>query len=161
MTFPRVFAKLLAAKASLTAIVASAALMLAPAAALAFDFKSIGAAPAVLYDAPSLKGGKLYVAPRGMPVEVVLSYGEWVKVRDASGEMAWTEAKLLSPKRMVVVRSANAKVRPTADETGIPLMSADKGVLLELADTQVSQWVKVRHKDGIIGYIKAIDIWGI
>jgi hypothetical protein len=75
--------------------------------------------------------------------------------------MAWTEAKLLSPKRMVVVRSANAKVRPTPDESGIPLMTADKGVLLELADPQVSQWVKVRHKDGIIGYIKAIDIWGI
>lgn len=152
MTFPSKLA---------SAVIASAAFLLAPALAQAFDFKSVGAAPAVLYDAPSLKGGKLYVAPRGMPVEVVLSYGEWVKVRDASGDMAWTEAKLLSPKRMVVVRSANAKIRPTPDESGIPLMSADKGVLLELADTGVSQWIKVRHKDGIIGYIKAVDIWGI
>jgi SH3-like domain-containing protein len=135
--------------------------LLAAASAHAFDFKSVGAAPAILYDAPSLKGGKLFVAPRGMPVEVVLSYGEWVKVRDMSGEMAWTEAKLLSPKRTVIVRSANAKVRPTPDEAAIPLMTADKGVLLELADPQVSTWVKVRHKDGIIGYIKAIDIWGI
>lgn len=142
-------------------ILASAVLLAASAAAHAFDFKSVGAAPAILYDAPSVRGGKLYIAPRGMPVEVVLTYGEWVKVRDASGDMAWTEAKALSPKRNVVVRTMGAKVRPTADDSGIPLMTADKGVLLELADPQVSTWIKVRHKDGIIGYIKAIDIWGI
>jgi SH3-like domain-containing protein len=147
MTFPRLFA--------------SAFLLLAAAGAQAFDFKSVGAAPAVLYDAPSLRGGKLFIAPRGMPVEVVLSYGEWVKVRDASGDMAWTEAKLLSAKRFVVVRANGARVRPTADDNGIPLMTADKGVLLELADPQASTWVKVRHKDGIIGYIKAAEIWGI
>ena len=136
-------------------------MLLAAAGAQAFDFKTIGAAPAILYDAPSLRGGKLFIAPRGMPVEVVLSYGEWVKVRDASGDMAWTEAKLLSAKRNVVVRVTGAKVRPTADDSGIPLMTADKGVLLELADPHASTWVKVRHKDGIIGYIKAIEIWGI
>jgi SH3-like domain-containing protein len=140
---------------------ASALLLLAMTSAQAFDFKSVGAAPAILYDAPSLKGGKLYVAPRGMPVEVVLSYGEWVKVRDASGDMAWTEASALSPKRTVVVRNAGAKVRATPDDNGAALMSADKGVLLELADPQVAGWAKVRHKDGIIGYIKASDIWGI
>jgi SH3-like domain-containing protein len=147
MTLPRIFA--------------SAALLLAAASAQAFDFKSVGAAPAILYDAPSVRGGKLFIAPRGMPVEVVLSYGEWVKVRDATGEMAWTEAKLLSAKRNLVVRVAGAKVRPTADDNGIPLMTADKGVILELADPQASTWVKVRHKDGIIGYIKASEIWGI
>ena len=147
MTFPR--------------FLVSAALLLAAATAQAFDFKTVGATPAILYDAPSLRGGKLFIAPRGMPVEVVLSYGEWVKVRDASGDMAWTEAKLLSAKRNVVVRVSGAKVRPTADDSGIALMMADKGVLLELADPQASSWVKVRHKDGIIGYIKATEVWGI
>ncbi|HEU4775239.1 MAG TPA: SH3 domain-containing protein [Telluria sp.] len=146
---------------TLPRIIASALLLLAAAGAQAFDFKSVGPNPAILYDAPSVRGIKLFVAPRGMPVEVVLTYGEWVKVRDASGDMAWTEARALSPKRNVVVRNTGAKVRPTADDNGIPLMTADKGVLLELADPQVSAWVKVRHKDGIIGYIKAVDIWGI
>ena len=142
-------------------LIAVAVFLLASAAAQAFDFKTVGNTPAILYDAPSLKGGKLYVAPRGMPVEVMLSYGDWVKVRDASGEMAWTEASALSGKRNVVVRSAGAKVRPAPDDSAPVLMTADKGVLLELADPQVSSWVKVRHKDGIIGYIKANDVWGI
>ncbi len=142
-------------------LIASALLLLASAYAHAVDFKSVGPAPAILYDAPSLKGSKLYVAPPGMPVEVVLGYGDWVKVRDASGEIAWTEANLLSAKRNVVVRNADAKIRPTPDDNAVPLMMADKGVLLELADPHVSAWVKVRHKDGIIGYIKAVDVWGI
>jgi SH3-like domain-containing protein len=142
-------------------LVSGALLMLVSASGAAFDFKSVGAAPAILYDAPSVKGGKLYVAPRGMPVEVVLSYGEWVKVRDIGGDMAWTEAKLLSARRNVIVRNANAKVRATADEAGATLMTADKGVLLELVDPQASTWIKVRHKDGIAGFIKAADVWGI
>lgn len=141
--------------------ITGALLMLASAAGAAFDFKTVGAAPAILYDAPSVKGGKLYVAPRGMPVEVVLSYGDWVKLRDASGEMAWAEAKLLSARRNVVVRTPNAKLRATSDEAAATVMTADKGVLLELVDPQAGAWLKVRHKDGIAGFIRAADVWGI
>ncbi|MBW8901742.1 MAG: SH3 domain-containing protein, partial [Massilia sp.] len=56
---------------------------------------------------------------------------------------------------------AGAKVRATADEASPIVMTADKGVLLELADPQVTTWVKVRHKDGITGFIRAGEIWGI
>ena len=142
-------------------LVSGALLMLASASGFAFDFKTVGAAPAILYDAPSSKGGKLYVAPRGMPVEVVLSYGEWVKVRDSNGDMAWTEAKSLSPRRNVIVRNPNAKVRGASDEAAPTLMTADKGVLLELVDPQTGAWIRVRHKDGITGFIRAADVWGI
>ena len=147
MTFPR--------------ILSGAALLLAMAGAHALEFKTIGTAPAILYDAPSIKGGKLFIAPRGMPVEIVLTYGEWVKVRDASGELAWTEAKVLSARRNVVVRNGGARVRSAADESATAVFSADKGVLLELGDTHAGAWIKVRHKDGSAGFIKASDIWGI
>jgi SH3-like domain-containing protein len=141
--------------------IAGVLLLLAAGASSAFDFKSIGAAPAILYDAPSPKGSKLFIAPAGMPVEVVLSYGDWVKVRDVSGELAWTEAKALSARRNVIVRNANVKVYASPDESAPAVMIADKGVLLELVDPQVSTWVKVRHKDGTAGFVKASDIWGI
>jgi SH3-like domain-containing protein len=141
--------------------IAGALLMLACGTAAAFDFKTVGTTALILYDAPSIKGGKLYVAPFGMPVEVVLGYGEWVKVRDISGDMGWTEAKFLSAKRNVMVRVAGAKVRAAPDEASAALMSADKGVLLELADPQAGPWIKVRHKDGIAGFVKASEVWGI
>ena len=140
---------------------AGAVLLLATAASHAVDFKTVGAAPVILYDAPSAKGGKLYVAPRGMPLEVVLSYGEWVKVRDASGEMAWTEAKGLSAKRNVVARAANLKVRASPDDTASAILLVDKGVLLEVSEQPSSGWVKVRHKDGLSGYVKTSEVWGL
>lgn len=146
MTFPR--------------LIAGATLMLAATAGHAFDFKSVGPAPVILYDAPSVKGTKLFVVPRGAPLEVVLAYGDWVKVRDAGGELAWTEAKGLSAKRMLIVRNANVKVRATPEESGAPVFIADKGVLLELADSDTAGWLKVRHRDGQVGYVKNTDVWG-
>ena len=135
--------------------------LLACAHAWAADFRSIGAPSVVLYDAPSLKGGKRYIAPQGMPVEIVSRYGDWVKVRDVDGEMAWTETKGLSARRNVVVKALSARVRAAPDENAAILMTADKGVLLELSDPQASEWVRVRHQDGIAGYVRVTEIWGI
>lgn len=144
----------------LSRAIASALLTLAMASAQAFDFKTIASGPVILYDAPSVKGGKLFIAPRGMPVEVVLTYGEWAKVRDVTGDMAWIEQRLLSPRRNVVVRAANARVRAQPEESASAVMSAERGVLLELVDVQ-GAWVKVRHRDGITGFIRSSDIWGV
>lgn len=126
----------------------------------AVDFKSIGAAPAVLYDAPSAKGRKVFVAPRGMPVEIVLSYGEWSKVRDAGGDLSWIESKQLTPRRMLVVTVASARLRAAADENASTVLTAERGVLLELTDPVVSGWLKVRHRDGVVAFVKATDVWG-
>ena len=127
----------------------------------ALEFKSIGATPVVLYDAPSLKGGKLYVAPRGMPVEVILTYGAWSKVRDMAGDLSWVESKDLVARRNVIVRVSNAKVRVTPDESAALAFSADKNVLLELAESIAGGWVKVKHRDGQMGYIKISEVWGV
>lgn len=141
-------------------LIASLLLVAAPAVS-AFDFKSVGAPSVILYDTPSSKGTKMYVAPRGMPLQVVSSYGEWVKVRDANGELAWTEAKGLSARRNVVVRTPGAKVFSGPDETSQVLMTADKGVVLELVDPTALTWIRVRHRDGIQGYVRSNDVWGL
>ena len=130
------------------------------ASAYAVDFKLIGAAPAVLYDAPSEKGRKVFVAPRGMPVEIVLTYGEWTKVRDAGGDLSWVESRQLSNKRIVVVTAANARLRASADDAAPVVATVERGVLLELADPVASGWIKVRHRDGVTGFVKATEVWG-
>lgn len=138
-----------------------AAVLLASAAgAHALEFKSVGATPAILYDAPSQKGRKVFVAPRGMPVEIVLTYGEWTKVRDVSGDLSWVQSIQLQSNRMAVVKVANAKVRAIADDAGVPVFSADKGVLLELVEPIAGGWLKVRHRDGQGGFVKASEVWG-
>ncbi len=139
---------------------ASVLLMLACTTASAFDFRSVGVPSAVLYNAPSAKGSKRYVAPRGMPLEIVARYGDWVKVRDAEGELSWTEAKGLVAQRNVVVKAAQARVRAAPDDNAALVMTADKGVLLELIDTLGTGWTQVRHRDGIVGFVRNTEVWG-
>ena len=141
-------------------VVLTAVLLCAAGAAQALEFKSVGAAPAVLYDAPSPKARKVFVAPRGMPVEVVLTYGDWTKVRDASGDLSWVQSKQLVAQRNVMVSAGSARVRAAAEENSPVVFSADKGVLLELADRAPAGWVKVRHRDGPAGFARAADVWG-
>ena len=128
--------------------------------AYALDYKSIGAAPAVLYDAPSARGKKVFVAPRNMPVEVILTYGEWSKVRDASGDLAWVESKALAAKRFVIVKAALARIHAGPEESSATVFNAEKNVLLELVEPVSSGWVKVRHRDGQMGFVKANEVWG-
>ncbi|NMM26607.1 MAG: hypothetical protein HHJ12_04765 [Glaciimonas sp.] len=126
----------------------------------AVDFKSVAAAPAIMYDAPSVRGAKLFIAPRNMPLEVILSYGDWTKVRDVSGDLSWVESSALNAQRWVVVNVANARVLASQDETAGVVFSADKNVLLELLAPATSGWLKVKHRDGQSGYVKAADVWG-
>ncbi len=126
----------------------------------AADFRSIGATPAVLYDAPSEKGRKVFVAPRNMPVEVVLTYQDWVKVRDVAGDLSWVEARALNSKRYVISNVPMLKVKAAADDASAAVMTADKGVLFELAEQPASGWIKVRHRDGPAGYVRAAEVWG-
>jgi len=145
---------------SVRLFVLSAALLSAAGAVHALEFKSVGAAPAVLYDAPAAKGRKMFIAPRGMPVEVVLTYGEWTKVRDMSGDLAWVQSRSLVPQRNVIVSASAARVRTSAEEGAPVLFTADKGVLLELVDPVAGGWVKVRHRDGQTGFVRGAEVWG-
>jgi len=129
-------------------------------AAHAVEFKSVGADPVVAYDAPGTKGRKMFAVPRGMPVETILTYGDWTKVRDSAGDLFWLESKSLTTRRTLVVKVANVKVHASADDASPLAFSADKGVLLELAEPVVSGWIKVKHRDGQSGYLKAAEVWG-
>lgn len=113
-----------------------------------------------MYDAPAPKARKLYVAPSGMPVEIVVSTAEWSRVRDAAGELAWIENKSLSEKRMLVVEVAQASARRSAADSAAVAFIVTKGVLLELASPIASGWIKIRHRDGDVGYLKAEEVWG-
>ena len=71
---------------------AAAALAFALAAsASAAEYASVGTAGAVLYDGPSPSATKLFVAPKGMPIELISVIRLWVKVRDVFGDVMWIE----------------------------------------------------------------------
>ncbi|HNC51061.1 MAG TPA: SH3 domain-containing protein [Accumulibacter sp.] len=127
---------------------------------LAIEYRSVNVAT-VLYDAPSLKGNKLFVIKRGTPVELVVNLEGWSKVRDADGGLAWIESKALINRRSVIVTAGRATVRQGADEAASVVFEAEKNVSLEYIETAPGGWVKVRHRDGQVGFVRANQIWGL
>jgi hypothetical protein len=77
------------------------------------------------------------------------------------------QSKLLSDKRMVVVRAPVADVRAAAEEGAPVVFRAERDVLLEIAEaaaspstTQMPGWIKVRHRDGQAGYVRLSQVFG-
>ena len=137
--------------------IAAAAFPLAGAA----EFRSIAEAAVVLYDAPSTRATKLYVASRNLPVEVISTDGAWVKVRDPLGGLSWIERKLLADKRTVIVAIPFADVRQSAEEAAPLVFQAQQGVILDLVETGATGWARVRHADGATGFVRIGQVWGL
>lgn len=141
-------------------IVLGAVLLAATAPAYALDYVSVADGSAILYDAPSLKAKKIFVASRYLPLEQVVSLDSWVKVRDSSGSLSWIEKRALSSKRFVVVTVELAAIRQAPEENAAVVSQAQQQVVLELLENTGGGWLKVQHQDGVTGYVKAADVWG-
>ena len=137
-------------------------------AALAADYRSVGEAAAVLYDAPSAKAKPLFVLGHDTPLEVIVPVEGWSKVRDAGGTIGWVEKKSLADKRTLVVRVPVAEVRANPDDNSALVFRAEHSVLLDLAETATSAaamtapgWAKVRHRDGQTGFVRITQVFGL
>jgi SH3-like domain-containing protein len=133
----------------------------APLAAGAAEFRALGDRPAVLYDAPSVKADRLFIASRHYPFEVLVKLDQWTKVRDANGEVAWVENKSLGDRQTVVVTVPLADVRAAPNAQSPLVFEAYKQVLLEITEAPADGWVRVRHRDGQQGYIRLSHVWGV
>jgi SH3-like domain-containing protein len=136
------------------------AMLAAAAPALALDYRSVTEA-APVYDAPSAKAKPLFVVLPGTPVELVVSLDGWSKVRDSKGDLTWIEKKHLSEKRTVMVRFDRAQVRAAADDKAALAFEAERDVVLELLEAVPGGWIKVKHRDGQTGFLKAPQVWGL
>ena len=130
-------------------------------AALAIDYRSVDVPAAVLYDAPSQKGKKLYLIKAQTPVEVVVRLEGWFKVRDVEGTLAWIEARHLGERRTLVVTAVQGEIRQ-ADNAEAPVLAVlEKWVAVDFLETASPGWAKVRHRDGAVGYIRSTQVWGL
>ena len=133
------------------------------------EFRSIGDAPAIVYDAPSVKAKKLFVASRDYPLEVIVNIEGWVKVRDAAGDLFWVEKKVLSERRMLLVSVPLVDVRQAAEDNAAVVFRAQAGVVLEWQGQTATAgtppvapgWVRVRHRDGSQGFVRVSEVWGL
>ena len=140
------------------ALVLAAMLPALPAAAL--EYLSV-ANPAIMYDAPSLKGRPLFIVKAGTPVEVIVHADGFVKVLDSQGTLAWLDKRQLSDKRTLLVKSERAPVRIEANDAAPLAFEAANGVVLDMAGSPVNGWVAVKHRDGQSGFVRTQHVFGL
>jgi SH3-like domain-containing protein len=127
--------------------------------ARAIEYRTVESAT-VLYDTPSLTGTKLFVIRRDTPVEVIVDRESLVKVRDSEGTLAWIEKKDLSARRMLIVKAERAAILKSPADTAPLAFEAERNVSLDYLETVPGGWIKVRHRDGQEGYVRAAEVWG-
>ena len=142
-------------------VLAACSLIGAAGSALALDYLSVGVPAAILYDAPSQAGKKLYLIRQQTPVEVVVRLEGWFKVRDAEGTLAWIESRQVSEQRTLIVTAPRAQIRKADREDAAVLAELDKWVAIDFVEPASPGWAKVRHRDGATGYIRSMQVWGL
>ena len=128
----------------------------------AAEFRAVTEEAAVLYDAPSAQAKKLFVVNQGYPLEVIVVVEGWIKVRDANGGLSWVDAKQVSAKlRTVMVKTPLAQVRQAADDNASMVFQAQQNVVMELSEVVPGGWLRVRHRDGVSGFVRVTQVWGV
>ena len=140
---------------------ATFATLLGVASAYSADYASIESPAAILYDTPSLKGKKLYLIKSQTPVEVLVRISGWVKIRDAEGSIAWLEPRYLSEQRTVMVTQAKAQLRQADRPDAAVLAEYGKWVVLQWIEPASPGWAKVKHRDGVVGFVRQTQVWGL
>ena len=133
---------------------------LAACSAAAAEFRSVGEHAAILYDAPSARADRLFVATREYPFEVLVRLDQWTKVRDVNGEVGWIENRALGDLHTVMVSVPLADVRAAPDPQSALVFEAYKQVVLQVVEPPADGWIKVRHRDGQQGYVRLSHVWG-
>jgi SH3-like domain-containing protein len=128
--------------------------------AWALEYRSTGRA-ALLYDAPSTASGKVAIAGNGLPLEVVVDSGAWVKVRDPNGHLAWIEKSSLGGPKKVMVKADVSLIRQQPLFDADVVFRAARGVLLDITgESDTYGWLPVKHADGLAGWMPAYEAWG-
>lgn len=124
------------------------------------DFVSVRERSAILYDAPSIQAKKLFVVNRFMPFEQVVTLNSWVKVRDRSGGLYWIEKRVLSNDRYVFALQPLVDARAEPDSDAARVFQVRQQIALRFVESTGTGWIKVRHQDGNIGYVRSTEVWG-
>ena len=134
-------------------------LLLLPSLATA-EYRTVNVPKAIVYDSPSAQGKKLYLLSQGYPVEVIVNLAEWVKVRDQQGGLSWIDAKQLSTQRTLLI-SSPVEIKKTPELGGVVVARVEKDVVVDLLETAKNGWVKVKHRDGLVGFVQTSAVWGL
>lgn len=95
-----------------------------------------------------------------LPVEIILEYGPWRKIRDPGGDTGWIHSALLSGNRYALIKNQNGislKAKPRANSQTIAQIT--KHTIIEI-DKCKNQWCKIEI-NGAKGWVEQKNLFGV
>lgn len=127
--------------------------------AIAMELASINGARVNMRSGPGKKFPVLWHLDEGYPLQVLQRKGAWVKVRDFEGDQGWVSRSLTGNAPHMIVKVRLANIRATPSTGGAIVGMAEYGVVFRTIKRD-RHWVKVRHEDGLTGWVARPLLWG-
>lgn len=95
-----------------------------------------------------------------LPVEIILEYDVWRKIRDVEGQVGWIHKSLLSGRRSAFVKGKQlAPIYKKMSKNSQVMAKLEPKVLVSVAEC-TSEWCFV-NASGYKGWIDKTHLWGV
>ncbi|MCF8496345.1 MAG: hypothetical protein K9G62_06735 [Alphaproteobacteria bacterium] len=97
---------------------------------------------------------------RELPVEIILEYGPWRKIRDREGQVGWVHESMLSGRRTALIEGSEPVPLHARQEVASRLLAyLEPGVIAALKEC-APDWCRVESA-GYKGWMERKFIWGV
>ncbi|NTV12641.1 MAG: SH3 domain-containing protein [Desulfobulbaceae bacterium] len=120
---------------------------------------SVAADKIKMHAAAGEKSPVLWILGIGYPLTVLDDQDDWLKVQDFAGDIGWVAAKLTNRQPHTIVKADLVDIRSGPSKRFKLVGRANKGVVFQTLKVKTS-WIKVKHQNGLTGWIARSQLWG-
>lgn len=108
---------------------------------------------------PGEKFAVLWELGTGFPLKVLDEQGDWYKVEDFEGDVGWIYKTLVSREPHLIVKRRRINMRSGPGDGYRVVGKANYGVVFKTLKSKEG-WVKVKHENGLTGWVSRSLLWG-
>ena len=108
---------------------------------------------------PDTNSNVLWEYGKGFPLRIIKTKGNWYKVVDFENDRGWVYKKLVGKQPHMVVKKKLVNIRSGPGAKYKLVGKANYGVVFKTLE-QRPGWAKVKHENGLIGWIRRDLVWG-
>jgi len=108
---------------------------------------------------PGEKYSVMWELGEGFPLKMIATQGNWLKVEDFEGDSGWIYKDLVDREAHLIVKKKRVNVRSGPGDRYRLVGKANYGVVFKTLKNQKG-WVKVKHENGLTGWVLRSLLWG-
>ncbi len=134
-------------------------LVLGGGSAQAITMVSVNANNVNMRSGPGDKYAVLWELGTGYPLKVLEHQGSWFKVEDFEGDEGWIYKSLVDHEPHLIVKKRRVNMRSGPGDNYRLVGKANYGVVFKTLKVK-DGWARVKHENGLVGWISRSLLWG-